>query len=79
MSILTSFNLKKVKDLLVYYISIKEGYIIPDRIMTLTDDVAKRYGVHVRQVDMKKYDEDVQKIIDLLESGALSTIGDLHL
>jgi GNAT superfamily N-acetyltransferase len=62
---LTSFNLKKIKDLLVYYISAKEGYTIPDRIMTLTDNVALRYNVHVRQVDMRRYDEDVQYIIDL--------------
>jgi hypothetical protein len=62
---LTSFKLLKIKDLLVYYISVKEGYTIPERIMTLTDDVAKRYGMHVRHVDMKHYDEDVKKVIDL--------------
>jgi len=49
--------LEKIKDLLVYYMSVKEGYTIPDRIMTLTDDVAKRYWIHVRQVDMKNYTE----------------------
>ena len=43
--------------------------------MTLTDDVAKRYGVHVRQVDMKKYDEDVQKIIRSLESEPYQQLG----
>jgi len=60
-----SFNLEKIKDLLVYYISAREDYVIPERILTLTDDVAKRYGVHVRQVDMKNYDKDVQKIIEM--------------
>jgi GNAT superfamily N-acetyltransferase len=72
---ITSFNLKKVKDLLVYYISIKEGYIIPDRIMTLTDDVVKRYGVNVRQVDMKKYDEDVQTVINLSNRSLINNWG----
>ena len=70
-----SFNFEKVKDLLVYYISIKEGYTIPDRIMTLTDDVAKRYGVHVRPVDMKKYYEDVQKVIDLSNKSLINNWG----
>jgi len=70
-----AFNLEKIKDLLVYYISIKEGYTIPERIMTLTDDVVKRYGVHIRQVDMKKYDEDVQKIIDLSNRSLIDNWG----
>jgi GNAT superfamily N-acetyltransferase len=59
------YNLEKIKDLLIYYISGAEGYKIPDRIMTQTDNVAKRYGVKVRQVEMKKYDEDVKRVIDL--------------
>jgi GNAT superfamily N-acetyltransferase len=62
---LTGWKMEKVRDLLCYYISAKEGYEIPDRILTLTNDVAKRYGISVRQVDMKKYDEEVQSIIDL--------------
>ncbi len=62
---LARYNLQKVKDLLIYYISGAEGYKIPDRIMSQTDNVAKRYGVKVRPVDMKHYDEDVKKIIDL--------------
>jgi ribosomal protein S18 acetylase RimI-like enzyme len=72
---LASFNLKKIKDLLVYYISVMDGYTIPDRIMTLTDDVVKRYGVHVRQLDMKKYDEDVQKVIDLSNRSLINNWG----
>jgi GNAT superfamily N-acetyltransferase len=72
---MASFNLEKIKDLLVYYISIKEGYTIPERIMTLTDDVAKRYGVHVRQVDMKNYDKDVQKVIDLSNRSLINNWG----
>jgi GNAT superfamily N-acetyltransferase len=59
------YNLQKIKDLLIYYISGAEGYKIPDRIMTQTDNVTKRYGVKVRPVDMKHYDEDVKRVIDL--------------
>ena len=72
---MAAFNLQKIKDLLVYYISVKEGYMIPDRIMTLTDDVAKRYGVHVRQVDMKHYNEEVQKVIDLSNRSLIDNWG----
>jgi hypothetical protein len=59
------YKLYKIKDLLIYYISGDEGYKIPDRIMTQTDNVSKRYGIKVRQVDMKHYDEDVKRVIDL--------------
>lgn len=62
---LSAFGLEKVKDLLCYYISGQEGYKIPDRILSLTDRVAKRYGVTVRPVDMKRYDEEVQVFLEL--------------
>ena len=61
----TSFGLAKVKDLLCYYISGKEGYQIPDRILSLTERVAKRYGVTVRPVDMSRYDQEVQTFLEL--------------
>ena len=61
----TDFGLTKVKDLLVYYIDAQEGYQIPDRILTLTDKVAEKHGIHVRQMDMKNFDSDVQTFIDL--------------
>ncbi len=59
------FGLKKVKDLLVYYIDAREGYQIPDRIMTLTDKVAKKHGVHVRQMDTDHFDREVETVIEL--------------
>jgi len=62
---MTRYELEKIKDLLIYYISGAEGYKIPDRIMTQTDKVAKRYGVKVRQVDIKHYGEDVKRVIDM--------------
>jgi hypothetical protein len=62
---ITSYGLEKIKDLLIYYISVKEGYRIPERILTLTDDVAKRYGISTRQVNMKDYASEVTRIIEL--------------
>jgi len=62
---MVSYGFDKVKDLLCYYISGKEGYRIPERILSLTDHVADRYGVKLRQVNMKQYEEDVQAVIDI--------------
>jgi GNAT superfamily N-acetyltransferase len=62
---LTDFGLQKVKDLLCWYVSAAEGHDVPERIRTLTDAVAKRYGVRVRQVNMRRYDQEVQTIIEL--------------
>jgi hypothetical protein len=62
---ITSYGFEKIKDLLVYYISVKEGYNIPERILTLTNDVAARYGIKTRQVNMKNYDKEVARIIEL--------------
>jgi ribosomal protein S18 acetylase RimI-like enzyme len=72
---LTTFGLEKAKDLLCYYISGKEDYQIPDRILTLTDRVAERYGVTVRQVDMKKYEEEVQIFLELSNSSIINNWG----
>jgi GNAT superfamily N-acetyltransferase len=57
--------LTKIKDLLVYYIDAREGYQIPERILTLTDKVAERYGIHVRQLDVKNFDKEVQTVNEL--------------
>ena len=65
---LTDFGLEKVKDLLCWYISAAEGYKIPERILHLTDAVQKRYNVRIRQLDMKRYDEEVKIIIELANS-----------
>jgi len=72
---LESFGLEKVKDLLCYYISGKEGYQIPDRILTLTDRVAQRYGVTVRPVDMSCYDQEVQTFLELSNSSIIDNWG----
>ena len=63
--ILTDFGLRKANDLLVYYIDGREGYRIPERYLTLTDKIQKRYGVTVRPVNMQCIEEDVLTIVRL--------------
>ncbi len=63
--LLTGFGLGKAKDLMVYVIDAREGYTIPQRILELTDKVAKRYGVRTRPVNMKNLEADVITITRL--------------
>jgi GNAT superfamily N-acetyltransferase len=72
---LIAFGLQKVKDLLCYYISGGERYRVPERILTLTDAVAERYGVHVRQIDMHRYEQEVQNIVELSNSTIIDNWG----
>ena len=72
---LTGFGLSKIKDLLCYYISGKEGYHIPERILTLTDRVAQRYGVTVRPVDMSRYAEEVELFLELSNTSIIDNWG----
>jgi GNAT superfamily N-acetyltransferase len=69
------FGLEKVKDLLCWYVSAKEGYRVPERILRLTDAVQKRYKVRIRQLDMKHYDEEVKVIIELANSTIIDNWG----
>lgn len=59
------FGLRKVKDLLAYYIDAREGYTFPARFLELTDKVQKRYGIRVRTLDMGQIERDVQTIVEL--------------
>lgn len=59
------FGLRKTKDLLVYYFDAREGYQIPERILTLTDKIAGRFGIHVRQINMDRFEDEVQVFIDM--------------
>jgi ribosomal protein S18 acetylase RimI-like enzyme len=72
---LESYKLEKIKDLLIYYISAEEGYKIPDRILTMTDEVARRYKIHTRQLDMKHYDSEVESIIELSNKSLIDNWG----
>jgi GNAT superfamily N-acetyltransferase len=71
----TDYGLTKAKDLLVYVIDVRDGYQIPSRILTLTDSVAKRYKVHVRQLDMKRFDQEVETIISLSNASLVNNWG----
>jgi len=62
---LEAFGLRKVKDLLAYYVDAREGYTFPARFLELTDKVQARYGIRVRCVDMKHIERDVQTIVEL--------------
>jgi GNAT superfamily N-acetyltransferase len=59
-ALLEAFGLRKAKDLLCWEMSVPEGYAIPDRILTLTESVAKRYGIKVRTIDFSRFDEEVE-------------------
>jgi GNAT superfamily N-acetyltransferase len=72
---MTTFGLEKVKDLLCYYISAEDGYVVPDRILNLTDRVAERYGVSVRPIDMRRYDEEVKVILELSNTTIINNWG----
>jgi GNAT superfamily N-acetyltransferase len=69
------YGLEKAKDLLCYYISGKEGYQIPERILSLTDKVAERYGVTVRPVNMKRYLEEVEIFLELSNTSIIDNWG----
>jgi GNAT superfamily N-acetyltransferase len=72
---LTGFGLKKIKDMLCWYVSAAEGYKIPERIISLTDAVQKRYNVHIRQINMERYDEEVKIIIELANTTIIDKWG----
>jgi ribosomal protein S18 acetylase RimI-like enzyme len=42
-----------------------QGYKIPERYLTLTDVVKRRYGIKIRPADMKNLEADVATIMDL--------------
>lgn len=70
-----AFGLEKIKDLLCWYASAAEGYTVPERILRLTEAVQKRYNVRIRQLNMKRYDEEVKVIIELANSTIIDNWG----
>jgi hypothetical protein len=72
---LTAFGLEKVKDLLCYEVSLPDGYKIPERILTLTDAVAQRYGVRVRQLDMRHYEAEVRLLLGMANDSLIGNWG----
>jgi ribosomal protein S18 acetylase RimI-like enzyme len=74
-NLIKGYGFEKVKDLLVYYISAGEGYKIPERILTLTDNVAKRYNISTRQLNMRDYDNEVARVIELSNKSLIDNWG----
>lgn len=72
---LEAFGLKKARDLLCWEVSASDGYIIPRRILELTDAVAERYGIHIRPIDMRHYEDDVKLVADLSNLSIISNWG----
>jgi hypothetical protein len=62
---LLAFGLAKAKDLLVFLADTGEGYRIPDRYLTVTDLVQKRYGITVRAVNMNHLEEDIAILVEV--------------
>jgi len=74
-TLFADYGLIKVRDLLVYVIDAREGYQIPERILTLTDRVANRYGIRVRQLDVANFDREVENIISLSNASLANNWG----
>lgn len=73
--LLAKFGLRKVKDMLCWYVSAAEGYEIPSRILRLTDAVAARYGIRVRSLDMARYEAEVDLIQQLSNASIIDNWG----
>ena len=69
------FGLEKIKDLVVYAIDAAKGYQIPERILSLTDKVSRRYGIQTRILDLKKLDRDAEKIISISNESLVKNWG----
>jgi GNAT superfamily N-acetyltransferase len=72
---LSEFGLRKAKDLLCWEVAAAAGYEIPRRILELTDRVAKRYGIRVRTIDMRRFDSEVKLIEELSNSSIIDNWG----
>lgn len=60
-----AYGLNKIKDLIVYEADAAKGYTVPERILTLTGQVAEHYGVRVRPLDMSRFEQEIDTIIEL--------------
>lgn len=62
---MVKYGMKKANDLLVYNCDTSKDYKIPGRFLNLTDKIAQRYRVTIRQINMRKLVEDVRIIVHL--------------
>jgi GNAT superfamily N-acetyltransferase len=63
--IFEKFGLKKAIDMVAYLGDMSAGYIFPERYLTLTDRIQKRFGVIVRPVDMSQIEKEVMTIVEV--------------
>jgi GNAT superfamily N-acetyltransferase len=68
-------GLKKAKDLLCWEVAAEDGYQIPERILNLTAAVERRYGIHVRHLDMRRFEDEVRLIEQLSNASIISNWG----
>lgn len=66
-SLIDGYGFKKNVDLYAYYMEDAEGKV-PERMSRGVALVKKRYGINVRPVDMKRFDEEVEKIHSVYSS-----------
>jgi GNAT superfamily N-acetyltransferase len=71
----TAYGLEKIKDLMVYVIDANQGYKIPGRILTLTDQVAQKYGICVRPIDMAHLEKEIAIINELSNESLINNWG----
>lgn len=60
-----SFGLTKVKDLMVYSVTLDTSYQLPERFVKHIARVSEKYGVRIRPINMKQLDADVQSIVHI--------------
>lgn len=69
------FGFKKIKDLLVFNADVEGGYQVPRRFIRLTDRIAQRFKVSVRQLDMKRLVEEALLIVRLTNASLRNNWG----
>ncbi|HEY9077245.1 MAG TPA: hypothetical protein VIO61_11990 [Anaerolineaceae bacterium] len=69
------FGMSKVKDLLAYEIDATKGYTIPGRILELTDLIRERYQVKIREVNLRRFDEEINLLIQLSNNSLIQNWG----
>jgi len=63
-----NFGMFKAKDLLVYHVDVREGYTFPERFLTFTGNIARRYNVTIRMLDMKNLQDEVKLMIQIFNA-----------
>lgn len=62
---MVQYGMEKARDLLVYNADLSKGYKLPERFFSFTDKIARRYGIKIRTIDMKRLVEDTRIIVRL--------------